>query len=253
MKYPAANVLVLAAWSSSALMAAPASDPKRFMVHDRASWFEAADRNDDSQLSREEFRDFRMNTMGRDVLAQYRSDRRAASQSPIDHSFRQLDRDNNGMITVTEFANAPTIIESVSNNTTTHPKTTSSTKAEEKTGWWNPDYITATYYLTVSPVDADVLEGKPVVNLKGERVGRIDRIVRTKEDNRYYAMIDIRGTPIYQLTGTSRDEAGVPLDDVMLFRDGSSIMLSSHGEEWLRTTEAREIENPETVERLWSL
>ncbi|MEW9856040.1 hypothetical protein [Novosphingobium sp. M1R2S20] len=211
-------------------------------MHDRASWFEAADRNDNEQLSREEFRDFRTNTMSRDQLATYRADRRTAMYSPVDMTFTKLDLDKNGTVSATEFANAPTIAEKSTNTAT---RTTSD--------WSNPDYVTATYYMTVRPVDANVIEGKPVVNLKGERVGRIDRIVRTQDQNRYYAMIDLQGTPMYRPGSLPRDEAGVPLDDVLLFRDGSSVMLSSRGEEFLRDADARVIENPETVERLYQI
>lgn len=237
---------------SALAVGAPASaqggmNPIHVNVHDRASWFEAADRDNDEHLSRAEFREFRTNTMARDQLAMYRADRRSAMFSPVDMSFAQLDRDRDGTISPTEFANAPTLAKL--NNTPSAARAPAGTMSD----WSNPDYVTATYYMTIQPVDAKVIEGKPIVNLKGERVGTIDRIVRTQDENRYYAMIDLQGTPLYRPGNTLRDEAGVPLDDVLLFRDGSSVMLSSRGEEFLRDADARVIENPERVDRLYQI
>ncbi|MET1755375.1 EF-hand domain-containing protein [Novosphingobium sp. RD2P27] len=252
MHKPLSAVALIAALAVGAPTAAAqaGAKPMHMGVHDRASWFEAADRDDNEQLSRAEFRDFRTNTMPRDQLAMYRADRRSSMFSPVDRSFAQLDQDGNGTVSLTEFANAPAVTKPAKINNSANA---TSASARTTSDWSNPDYVTATYYMTIQPVDAKVVEGKPVVNLKGERVGRIDRIVRTRDENRYYAMIDLQGTPYYMLGNTRRDEAGVPLDDVLLFRDGSSVMLSSRGEEFLRETDARVIENPERVERLYQI
>ncbi|MHA6718758.1 EF-hand domain-containing protein [Sphingomonas sp. RS6] len=240
--------------------------------HNRAEWFEAADRNNDEKLSRQEFSQFRMNTIGRSQLSSYRADQRSNWGTTISRSFSTLDLDNNGMITPTEFANAPTLMQQKTMQTqATQAQAMQANTAQQGNGWasaatrgntyasandrgvrwYNPDYVTATYYLTVTPVDTDVFEGQKVVNLKGDTVGQIDRIVRTEDNNRYYAMIDLRGTDFTTLGGVPRTEVGVPLDDVLLFRDGKSLYLSTRGEEYLRDTDAKEVRNPEVVDKLY--
>ncbi|MFZ5729458.1 MAG: PRC-barrel domain-containing protein, partial [Pseudomonadota bacterium] len=109
-------------------------------------------------------------------------------------------------------------------------------------------------YLTANPIDADSLDHQPVVNLNGERVGMIEDIIRSTEDNQYYAMIDLEGhtldrRPSYLET----DTVGVPLNDVLLFEEGRSLVLTTRGDEYLRDAEAREIENWEEVDTLYSL
>lgn len=82
-----------------------------------------------------------------------------------------------------------------------------------------------------------------------DRVGTIERIVRTRGDNRYYAMIDLDGTNFYT---TRRPVARVLLDDVLLVQNGSSIFLSTRGEDHLRNAPAETIDNFETVATLYS-
>lgn len=258
--------LLLATAGAALVAATPAlaadADTSTQWVHDRASWFEAADTNDNDFLSRAEFRNFRFNTIAQGAVGSYRADMRPAMGTIVDRSFARLDLDNNDMISTTEFANAPTLLENratsssamnTTANATANTGTATATNPTPAMTWWDPAYVTATYYLTINKVDADELQGKQVVNLEGEPVGKIERIVRTKEDNRYYAMLDLRGVDLVSRSIVPRDTAGVPLDDVLLFRDGKSIMLSTRGEEYLRNADARVIENYETVDSLYQL
>ena len=256
--------LMLLAAGAALTTATPAlSQSTTAALDSRASWFEMADRNDNEHLSRKEFRDFRFNTTTHSGLAYHGY--HGALQPVVDRSFSELDRDSNGMISATEFANAPTLAQNRRNRMHMQASGQAGTADSYRqnmqamqndrrdsmasaSGWWNPSYATATYYLTVNKVDADELNGQPVNNLMGERVGTIERIVRTRDDNRYYAMIDLDGTDFYT---TRRPVAGVPLDDVMLFRNGSSIFLSTRGEDHLRNAPAETIENFETVDTLY--
>ncbi|WP_188054009.1 EF-hand domain-containing protein [Sphingosinithalassobacter sp. CS137] len=248
---------LLAAASATMLAAAPAAAqnidaPQGASIEDRAVWFNVADRNNNDRLSRAEFRALRMNTVDSRWVRNYRGDMDAERDSVIDLSFQTLDRDNNGSISLTEFANVGTGAYVVAMSNATGNAATQGTAADEY--WdWSPEYVTVTYYLTVTPVDTDVFEGRSVYNMNREEVGKISRIVRTEDANRYYAMIDLEGRPIYQPTDMERDNVGVPLDDILLFREGSSLLLSTRGEEFLQDAQARVIEDPQVVDRLYTV
>lgn len=221
--------------------------------------FNGADLDDSSSLSRQEFRMMRTNMIDDSQVRSYRSDKMADHSPTIDRSFATLDRDNSGSLSASEFLNA-------ANNAVR--KTASREQGSAMNGtlpgsagsvWsWQPEYMTTTYYLMANPVDTDTLEGRDVVNLDGEKLGKIDRIIKTRETgatdaNRYYAMIDLQGSPRYSPTGTLRDTAGVPLNDVLLYNTGSALMLSSRGEDYLRDTAATEIDDFEVVETLYGV
>lgn len=252
--------LMLFAAGAALTSAAPALSQTNTMTDSpsaRATWFDMADSNDNEHLSRDEFRDFRFNTASAFSLAYHGY--HGALQPIVDRSFTKLDRDSNGMISATEFANAPTLAANNSKPSSASAYGTDSNRARMSNNtmsgnpgmsnaWWDPSYVTATYYMTVNKVDADELNGKPVNNLEGDRVGTIERIVRTRDDNNYYVMIDLDGTTFYT---TRRPVAGVPLDDILLYDSGSSVFLSTRGEDHLRNAPAETIEDFETVDTLY--
>lgn len=205
--------------------------------------FEAADLNDDHMLSRAEYMQLRMNTVDDRLVYYYRGDTRQQAETDFARTFAEIDMDRNGWISATEFANAPAV--------SSRGRTTAGLGSDMG---WTPEYMTVAYYLAANPVDADVVEGKKVLNLKGAEVGEIDEIIRT-DQGRYYAMIDLQGTPMYRPGRMERDRAGVPLEDLLLFSGGSSVMLSTRGEEYLKEADARELEwrDYERVERLYRI
>ncbi len=198
--------------------------------------FRAADLNSDGTLSRSEFSMLRNHMVDDSGLRDYRGDQAKDLAPTVARTYSQFDADNNGTVSRTEF---------VSTMRT----------APSSGGWdWDPEYMTVTYYLTANPIDTDKVQGQPVVNLKGEQIGQVATIIRETNSNDYYAMIDLEGSrlasrPYY----VDSDTVGVPLNDVLLFEEGRSLVLTTRGDEYLRDADAREIEDWEEVDTLYSL
>lgn len=250
MRFPiaiAAGALMASA-APNAAAAPQLFQPKTF--DHIASIFEAADRDDNEYLTRAEFDALMMNTVDRDSVAKYRGDLRQTQQPRMDMMFARYDRDRDGRISATEFENVAIKPRMTAVSATTAPGAMTNPDASTS---WSPDYMTATYFLQINRVDADMLQGKEIKNLKGETVGTLDRIVESQDGNRYYAMINLPGTPLYQPTNMERDRVGVPLDDVLLADAGASLLLSTRGEEFLRDADAREIEVERTVDQLYTI
>ncbi len=253
---PVAGALLLA---TPAAAAEPTFTPST--MRDVAQAFNRADADNNSALSREEYRMMRMNVIGKDHVGSYRSDSRAQAGSSIDMSFASLDLNRDGKLSQEEFQSLAANAHSNMNRSTAQNTTGQTTTAQNTTAmnnqsseWqsWQPDYVTVTYYLMRNPVDTESLEGQTVTNLKGDKVGEIDRIIRDKDSGKHYAMIDIRGTPMYRInTGSRRDEAGVPLDDLLWDTSKDALFVSARGDEWLREADAHVVENFETVDRLY--
>lgn len=238
------------ALASAALMTAPAAlaqgaidkrgldsgeapfEPASFDDPNRV--FRAADLDGDGALSRPEFSMLSNHMVDDSWIRDYRGDQAKDMAPTVARTYSQFDANNNGAVSRAEFVN------------------TMMTPPGGRT--WDPEYMTVTYYLTANPIDADSLDNQAVVNLNGDRVGRIENIIRSTEDNQYYAMIDLEGhtldrRPSYLET----DTVGVPLNDVLLFEEGRSLVLTTRGDEYLRDADAREIENWEEVDTLYSL
>lgn len=198
--------------------------------------FRAADLDSDGALSRAEFSMLRNHTVDDSWLRDYRGDQAKDMAPTVARTYSQFDANNNGMISQAEFVSTMT----------TPPR---------DAAWdWDPEYMTVTYYLTANPIDADKMSGQPVVNLEGEHVGEVVTIIRETNNNQYYAMIDLVGgrlasRPYY----VDSDTVGVPLNDVLLFEEGRSLVLTTRGDEYLRDADAREIEDWEEVDTLYSL
>lgn len=198
--------------------------------------FRAADLDANGALSRGEFSMLRNNLVDDSWLRDYRGDSAKDMAPTVARTYSQFDADNNGAISRTEFVSTVRT-------------------APGSAGWnWDPEYMTVTYYLTANPFDADELDAQPVVNLKGERIGRIENIIRNTDDGQYYAMIDLQGHTLDRKPSyLESDTVGVPLNDVLLYEEDRALVLTTRGDEYLRDANAREIENWEEVDTLYSL
>jgi hypothetical protein len=236
-----ATCLIAATAMAGLATAAPAQtfQPKSF--NSRAHVFEVADMDDNNMLSREEYMQLRMNIVDENSVWSYRADARDKASAAFQRSFAAMDRDRNGWVSATEFANAPAL-----------PQQSADRSDWSSAPGWDPEYMTVTYYLMANEVDTDRVVDRPVMNLKGEQVGTLEKIIRTDDENRYYALIDLDTsgltTPIRE-----RSNAGIPLDDVLLFDDASQLMLSTRGEEYLKNADAKYLDDMdyETVDSLY--
>lgn len=242
--------LALAMAGAATLVAAPAlaqtmKEPHSF--RDLGQAFSAADIDNDGSLSRGEFSLLRANVIDRSMVRAYRGDAYAAMGPAVDRSYARLDANSNGQVSRAEFmsaANDPMML-----GVRPTPEVTAGSWA------WNPNYMTLTYYLTLNPVDADQFNGRQIVNLAGDEIGRIRNIVRVDDRDRYYVLVDISRraadpTPTrYQAT-----TVGIPLNDVLLYDSGRALMLSSRGQEYLGELQSPEIRagNYEDVERIYT-
>lgn len=251
-------IRTLALATTAALLAIPAqaapADP--MLMRDVAAAFKQADANKDGQLSRDEYRDLRMNSFSKNEIQSYHRSGSTTSTAMMnqahDQSFASLDRDRNGSVSAGEFNSIAAQAHSAARSRAAAAAPMQNKPQSGAQQAWNPDYVTVIYYLQRNPVDTDMLKGKPVTNLKGDKVGEIARIIRAKDDGKHYAMIDIKGNPTYRLNGgVPRDEAGIPLDDLMWSTQSGALLMSSRGEEWLRDADAHVVEQFEEVDRLY--
>lgn len=198
--------------------------------------FRAADLDDNGAMSRAEFSMLRNNLVDDSWLRDYRGDQAKDLAPTVARTYARFDADNDGAISKAEFVSTVQTAPAGAN-------------------WdWDPEYMTVTYYLTANPIDADKMDHQPVVNLEGERIGKIENIIRNTDNNEYYAMIDLEGHTLDRYPSyLETDTIGVPLNDVLLFEEGRSLVLTSRGDEHLRDVDARKIDNWEEVETLYSL
>ncbi len=204
--------------------------------------FTTADLNSDGFLSPAEYDLYRIHTVDRAGLMSYRGGTGPSVAPVIKQSFDALDIDNDQWISRKEFiANADM-------------KTGTTAGTAPTTAAFVPDYMTVTYYLTVTPVEADYFEGRDVVNLKGDTVGKIKNIIRAKGEHAgLYALVDLDGPEFYRYPGVQRDEVGIPLDDLLIAGPGESLMMSMKGEETLRDINAPLVEDFEEVDTLFRM
>lgn len=211
----------------------------------RAKVFEVADMDDNNMLSRDEYMRLRMNTVDENNVWSYRADTRNQAMNVFNMSFAAMDLDRNGWVSLTEFTNAPAIA-----NKSENQRTFGSGSG------WDPEYMTVTYYLQANEVDTDMFTDRPVVNLKGEQVGTLEKIIKRDDQNRYYAIIDLDTTPLLATPGMQeRSNAGIPLDDILLFDDANQLMLSTRGEEYLKNADPTYLNQTEyeTVDTLYRI
>lgn len=204
--------------------------------------FTTADLNSDGFLSPAEYNLYRIHTVDRAGLMSYRGGTGPSVAPVVEQSFDALDIDNDQWVSRKEFiANADM-----------EAGTTSGSAAT--TAAFVPDYMTVTYYLTSTPVEADYFEGREVVNLKGDTVGEITNIIRAKGDHAgLYALINLDSPGFYRYPGVERDEVGIPLDDLLVSGPGEALMMSMKGEETLRDVNAPLVENFEEVDTLFRM
>lgn len=189
--------------------------------------FTTADLNSDGFLSPAEYDLYRIHTVDRAGLMSYRGGTGPSRAPIIKQSFDALDIDNDQWISRKEFiANA-------------NMKTGTTSGTAATTAAFVPDYMTVTYYLTVTPVESDYFEGRDVVNLKGDTVGEIQNIIQVRGEHAgLYALVDIDGPAFYRYPGVERAVVGISLDDLLISGPGESLLLSTKGEETLSDTDA---------------
>lgn len=201
--------------------------------------FAAADMDDNGSLSRAEFVKLRLNAIESEFLPNYESTSYPRIIPSVERSFARLDRDNDGMISQAEFMQAANDAPAADPLITYY--------------WsWAPEFITVSYFLEANRMSTDAIIGRDVVNLKDEKIGEIQKVIRDKNSGAYYAMIDIDGRMRPNFPSlVARQEAGVPLSDILLGLSGDVLYLSNKGEDFLRETEARMVEDFEEVEYLY--
>lgn len=212
---------------------------------DLAHVFKAADLNNNGALSHYEYAMMRTNMIDERRLATYRGDAARTMDAVVDRGFAQLDRNDDGSISRTEFMNIAS-------------DPTAATAAAASSVWdWSPEYVTLTYYLLANPIDTDTFEQQPVRNLAGEEVGRIRAIASPEGSDNVYALVAVTDVTMDPTPTRYRGRMiGIPLDDILLAKDGTSLYLSGRGEEYLLSDQGRprvDIDNMEKVETLYGV
>ena len=237
----------LALASAALLSASPALAGPAMLetsaFNDLGKVFSAADLDGDRGLSRTEYSWLRSNLVDDNWVRDYRGDARKDMAPTVARTYEQFDRNSDGMISQSEFV-------TIARRAPAQPVSNAATLWD-----WRPEYVTATYFLTVSPVDADTLDGREIVNLKGEEVGEITDIIKTDDENRYYALIDLKGGGLDRYPSfLETDTVGVPLSDVLLPMKGEALLISTRGEDYLRDAKKRNIGDDYTsVEKLYGV
>lgn len=212
--------------------AAPATAENRFApatFRNIANVFTAADLDRNGSLSSREYVMLRNGSIDQSWLASYRGDAFDRMVPTIVRNFALLDTDNNGALSQVEFMNL----------------TKASMRQRVMTGdpyrWdWTPEYMSVNYYLTANPIDADHFDGKQVVNLQGQEIGRVRNIVRHEDSGRTYALIDVADRVMDPTPTHVRARViGVPLNEVVLSTENAALMLTRRGEEYFLSNEGR--------------
>ena len=253
------KALLLSTAAATLMLSSPAAADDHKQMNDSfapnsfnnlAYVFKTADLNSDGYISPIEYDLYRMHTTDKKSVRTYSSDSIDKMVPTIKRDFAALDGDDDQWISRTEFmnkANDPIAKKQMMEGKilTVDPSVTS----------FVPDYMTVTYFLSATPVNADYFEGREVENMNGDTVGAIENIIRVEggEHAGTYALMDIDGPEYYRYPGVERDQVGIPLDDLLLMDRGESIMLSTKGEETLRDMNAPVIEDYEDVETLFRL
>lgn len=243
MKTFATALLGATFMTASATAAAPQHMFEPGSFGDLGKVFRSADLDRSGMLSNSEWELLRIHMIDDNYLRDYRGDGAKDLAPTVARSYAEFDRNNDGQVSENEFIAVAS-----------RPAPAGAAPAAAANRWdWDPEYMTVTYYLLANPVDADELDGQPVENLAGERIGEIRDIIRTEDENRYYAMIDLEGGDLDRYPSyTDNDTVGVPLNDLLLFERGRSLMLSTRGEEYLRDTEKRNVgDDWEEVDQLY--
>ncbi len=187
-----------------------------------ANVFNGADLDRNGSLSSREYVLLRTGTIDQSWLSNYPGQTYNQVMPSVVAGFARLDTNNDAAIGRQEFLTAARAAASARNATQGYDS------------WdWRPEYMSVTYYLMANRIDADSFDGKPVMNLKGEELGRIRDIRRHEETGDYYALVGVSGRVMDPTPTQFRGRViGVPLDDIILAKDGASLMLSSKGERY---------------------
>lgn len=213
------------ATSAFGLAAAPAQAQHPFSpatFQNIANVFNAADLDRNGGLSTREYVMLRTGTIDRSWLRNYPGNVYRQVMPAVVAGFSRIDTDNNAIISRTEFLNAARTMARLRNH------------AMGYSAWdWQPEYMTATYYLIANRIDADSFNGRKLVNLQGQDLGTIRDVMRNPKTGDYYALVSMSETVMDRTPSRHRTKViGLPLDDIIFARDGASLMLSSRGERY---------------------
>lgn len=205
-----------------ALSASPADAQHPFSpatFQNVANVFNAADLDRNGSLSSHEYVLLRTGTIDRSWMRSYPGHTYNQVMPAVAAGFARLDTDNNAMISRNEFLN------------TARAVATRQNAARGYDSWdWQPEYMSATYYLIANRMDADSFNGRKVMNLDGEELGIIRDIMRHERTGDYFALVGMSEKVMDKTPSQFRASViGVPLSDIVLAADGASLMLSERG------------------------
>ena len=187
-----------------------------------ANVFNAADLDRNGALSTREYVLLRTGTIDRSWVRSYPGHVYNQVMPAVVAGFARIDADNDAQITRPEFLGAARAMARNRN------------AADGVDHWdWQPEYMSATYYLLANRIDADSFNGRKVMNLDGEEIGTIQDVMRHETSGEYYALVSIATTVLNPTPSQLRMRVvGVPLDDIVFATDGASLMLSERGERY---------------------
>lgn len=217
------TIAIPAIATALALNASPAAAQQPFSpatFQNAANVFNAADLDRNGSLSSHEYVLLRTGTIDQSWVSTYPGHTYNQVMPAVAAGFAILDTDNNAMISRPEFLNAA--------NSVAKRQSTASDSWD-----WQPEYMSATYYLIANRMDADSFNGRKLMNLEGEEVGTIRDIMRHERTGDYYAVVGMSEKVMDKTPTQFRAKViGIPLNDVVLATDGASLMLNRHGERY---------------------
>lgn len=171
-----------------------------------ANVFNAADLDRNGSLSSREYVLLRTGTIDRSWLRRYPGHAYNQVMPSVVAGFSRIDANDDAAISRAEFINAGRSLAKMRNNALGYDN------------WdWNPEYMSATYYLMANRIDADTFNDRVVVNLEGQELGRIRDIMRHEQTGDYYALINMADRVMNTTPSALRTKViGVPLNDLCL-------------------------------------
>lgn len=208
-----------------ALSASPAEAQQPFSpatFQNVANVFNVADLDRNGNLSSREYVLLRTGTIDKAWLRNYPGHAYSEVMPAVVAGFSLIDANSNASISRPEFLNAARSLAKMRNT------------AYGRDSWdWQPEYISASYYLIANRMDADSFNGRKVMNLDGEELGILRDIMRHEQTGDYYALVSMSEKVMDKTPSQYRASViGVPLNDIVLATDGASLMLSERGERY---------------------
>lgn len=182
--------------------------------------FDRIDLDNDGNVTQGELVDYHTSAVVHEPVDEY-DYVEEANIGEISKTFGLLDENKNGLLTRAEFVGISEALEW-------------STK--------RPVAYNVNYYVRLTRMDVDDLEGETVGNLKGETIGAIEAIIENKTSGKMYAMIDLDGSPKYRPGEMPPDHVGIKLTDMMFMEEQKTFALTTKAESEIRDLEQIEID-----------